>query len=243
MSAEREVRGECPKCEHPNHKYYTRVEGTIKLGHCFHCGYSSKQRAKRAPSTVSEGKREWNLPAGFSTDWEDWSAEAIDWVHQYGITPAECDRYKIGYAGGKVWLTIWDEQGLASMQGRSLDGTLPKYYTRKNRQAAFMSQHVNTTVILTEDVLSAVKAGRYTTTMALCGTSMNDVHLTKLLTIQPKRVLICLDNDNKEVRANQRKIKKTLDKYFECSIVRLDKDVKELTDKEIQLTIGVQDCE
>ena len=83
-------------------------------------------------------------------------------------------------------------------------------------------------------MLSAIKAGRHATGMALCGTSMHDVHLRKILELQPKRVLICLDNDNSIVRKQQRKCKKTLDKFVDdVLIIRMSKDLKAQTNEYI----------
>lgn len=227
---------QCPKCNHHNHKlYYTLSQGKER-GHCKHCGYGYTKNITGGYAKLHTNKtyNSFKLPNGFSSNWNDWIPEAVEWVHKYNISPTECIKYKIGMGTycDRLTTTVWDSEGLASMQHRALfPDQAPKYLTKKNRVYPF---HIDNgdVCVLTEDVLSAIKAGRYYSSMALQGTTLSDVYLSKLL--KYKLVLICLDNDNAIVRRQQRKIKKTLDMLVDNRLLLLDRDVKELTDKQIQ---------
>lgn len=235
-----EERLTCPSCQHPNKKFY--VNHAERKCHCFHCGYSDyrKEFSRRLPSSHKKPhseagipKREWSLPASYNTEPWTWPAEAQAWPAKYGIVESELTKHSIGYSEGRVWTPVWDSKGLAHLQGRDVFGTSDiKYITKKNRPAPFYIHH-NDVMIITEDVLSAIKAGRLCSAMALQGTNLGDVYMSKLLELQPKKILLCLDNDLSTVKKKQRDIKKSLDLFFDCVIVRLNKDLKEYTSNEI----------
>ena len=228
---------ECPKCRHHNHKLYYRIKSGYEVGHCKHCGHSYKTQLigghAKAQSKPLSTKAEYTLPKGFTSDWGGWRPEAVRWVTKYGITQAECEQYKIGMSPkcDRLWLTVWDGDGLAWMQGRALDGQLPKYNTLFNRQHPFYIDNGDT-IFITEDVLSAIKVGRQASAIALTSTSMSLMHLKYIC--RHKRAVIALDNDNSVVKKQQEKIKKALDNYIPASIWYVEKDVKEYTNEEME---------
>lgn len=224
------IRGHCPNCNHPNKKFYYTIEKGKRKGYCFHCGYSVNQKANyrdvqpKQPTTNNK----WTRPHDADNNWGRWTEEAIKWLMKYNINQVECIKYDIFYAPSwgkdRLWLTI----GEGHWQGRDLTGKDKiKYLTKKNTTQVFNIQGDNI-CLLTEDIISAIKGFKLTghSSMALSGTNLSKGHIKKLLDMDIDTVLVCLDNDNAKVRKLQETIKKRLDNFFNCSIVRLNKDLK-----------------
>ena len=90
------------------------------------------------------------------------------------------------------------------------------------------------TVVLTEDILSAIKVGRQYPAVALLGTNC-DVWTKNWLIKNYKRFIIFLDDDNKIVRRNQRVLKNTFGTLGEAHIITgVGRDPKHLSNAELQ---------
>lgn len=90
---------------------------------------------------------------------------------------------------------------------------------------------------MTEDVLSAIKVSRVpgNVGVALLGSSLKEPQAVKAARLG-RDVAVFLDNDNEQVRANQRKARKMLEPLAkgEVSILEQDKDPKEFTTEELR---------
>lgn len=90
---------------------------------------------------------------------------------------------------------------------------------------------------MTEDVLSAIKVSRVPGNIgvALLGSSLKEPQAVKAARLGGD-VAVFLDNDNEQVRANQRKARKMLEPLAKgaVSIIEASCDPKEMTTEEIR---------
>jgi len=123
-------------------------------------------------------------------------------------------------------------------QARRVDPTdLPKYITIAPKGRGRVTYHHfssgSDTLVIVEDILSAIKLGRHCDTIALLGTSFHDDDLLSIG--KYKRVIIYLDDDNAQVKRMQRKLKRRIS--YLCDDVQIyhsgGVDPKDLTDAEI----------
>lgn len=233
------IRDYCPKCNHPNKKFYYTINKGRKKGYCFHCGYkeSSKANYKDIQLRVELPTRgQVSKPSDADSNWGTWPREAVLWVMKYGITQQDCIQHGIFYAQSwgreRLWLTVGD----GHYQGRDLTGKDDiKYLTKRNETKTFFIGD-KPTCIITEDIVSAIKAYKFGySALALSGTNLMEQHVKKLLDRKVTNVLVCMDNDNAKVKRLQENIKKRLDNFFNCSIVRLNKDLKEYSFEEFEV--------
>lgn len=127
---------------------------------------------KKSLDTVSNGK----LPDDFTTSIP---VEKRVWFYKYGVTDALISKHGFGYSPSldRLVMPYYNKSGsLAFMQMRSNDPTaVPKYVSMVNTQCMFEVNTLNPllpeAVVLTEDILSAVKVGQVQTSASLLGTS------------------------------------------------------------------------
>lgn len=191
-------------------------------------------RRIRLPSDVSQSKDSRGLsiipPTGLA------------WLYKYEILDEEIKQYNICYSESykRLILPVYDASGLIYWQGRNLGKVTkenPKYlnirqsgaknvYFKIHRHNSVQSD----TLVIVEDILSAIKVGRYYNSLALLG-SYFPLDILKEFS-DYKKVFIYLDSDKwKESikaakRFNQLTGKQFIVKYHE-------KDPKALSDKEL----------
>lgn len=123
---------------------------------------------------------------------------------------------------------------------KSIDGALPKNLTILNDPRApcasfYESQGNNpyNTVMLVEDQLSAVKASRYVTSIALLGTYLPDSVVADLLSAGTQTIYIALDRDATETAIQ---IKREIGEIFKSVIVKhLPGDIKNMAPEETRI--------
>ena len=177
----------CPRC---------RASGKDRSGdnlvvysnghsHCFACNFHIKpdiweqMAAIAAPSKVSEHSptelvlpRD-NTPIGGSI----FSKEPQRWLRNYGITDSEMLKNKMGWCHTTQLLTfpVYDDNGkLLMWQGRNFGNvSTPKYLTEgpKSDIMHLVGKDSNV-LIVTEDLVSAIKVGRCYQATPLWGSSM-----------------------------------------------------------------------
>jgi DNA primase len=127
---------------------------------------------------------------------------------------------------------------LVGYQVRCLDDTKggPKYITvtqpTRWKEHYFISDASarGGTVVIVEDMFSAIKVGRHLPAIALLGTELKDMLALTMF----DKYLIWLDNDKATVKVKQAKIKRRLDLLGECAIIKTPLDPKDYTDEEIR---------
>jgi hypothetical protein len=156
------------------------------------------------------------------------------WLYKYGITEEEIREYKFGsyHNGSRLFLPVFDDDNLIYYQGRLLVGKGPKYLNvraagAKNVFFKTIDKTNCSTLCITEDILSAIKVGRYVQGVALLGSYM-PLSLTQIIKGYG-RVYLWLDPDKRKEAA---KYAKQFSSLTGVSVIPLftDKDPKEHDD-------------
>lgn len=148
-------------------------------------------------------ERKMCLPYDFTPDIP---ARGLTWLYDYGVEDHEIDEFGFGYSPSlkRLIMPVWDDDGsLLYWQGRTLDRDKefskdhPKYI---NVRAAGKDVHfkretgkVCGTVVLVEDILSAIRVGRQVDCIALLGSYIPDTISKEIKDYA--QVLIWLDPD------------------------------------------------
>ena len=162
------------------------------------------------------------------------------WVAQARISPLETKAYGIMYSPslGRVVLPItYKGEYMGYLSRRIFDDGTPKYVMRSKQPTKMLFRVANEAhsgvVVLCEDVLSAIRLGKYVTTFAILGTSVSDFALREL-TQGRDHAVIFLDYDNRIVIKKSRVLRNRLELLIDkVSLVDKPIDPKNLSDKEL----------
>ena len=229
---------------------YTRVDTNKVLYRCFNCDYKGVTSFRKAGKNV-KGEVAYPKEASIPDDAEFnpayWPREAKQWV---GELLGEAAKHKFYYSASQSRLVIpyFDAEGLLWTNARSLDKEVqPKYILRKTKRMGterpfyLNNWDAGNKVVLVEDCLSALQISRLegVTGIACMGTTISYENIQKLKYLQPTVVYVFLDNDNKDVKKNQIKMRKQLDLHLPCEVelVRGNKDPKQHTLEELNCLI------
>jgi len=232
-------------------RLYVRNRDGRLLGFCHNCqgkgAYGSGTRSHIRKPVASAPQWKVVLPSDYTTSWPDFHPAARAWLNKY-LGPADCKGYGIGWSSnvGRVILPVYTKTGeLVAYQSRRVlpydNG--PKYLTERSRRVKhpmFLgTRRYGTTVVLTEDILSAIVVGRVCPAVSLLGVHLSDDNLYELLDMGYKRFVILLDDDKPEVKAQQRKIAKRIGQFREVKVVTgHTSDPKEWTQQQIEEAIA-----
>ena len=178
------------------------------------------------------------LPADFDFNIPQ---EGIDWLRKYGMLHKEIINNRFGWSQDGIILKnkniriapmlvfpIYDEVGhLLMWQGRNFGKEGPKYITRGAKDVLhILGQHIESdTIVLTEDLLSAIKVSRIAPAMPLWGSFMS-LELARRLSSRFSKAVLWLDKDKAQEAAKQAA---NASHIFEkgCSSIRTERDPKE----------------
>lgn len=249
----------CPAGADRKKRLYVRKRDGGLIFWCHHCqSAGGKAGQKRYIKDRSDVQTTWTLrlPYDFEPDPDKWPVTARHWLSQYEIRGEEIQRYGIGYSDNtsRVILPVRRGTELTAYQSRRImewdQG--PKYLTDKHKSTRFPlflgTNGVGTltppapgrpdhrrTVVMTEDILSAIKVGRVLPAVSLLGVHLSDCNMYDLIAAGYRRFVVWLDDDNYEVRKQQRKIHKRLSNFGECILItNVGRDPKELITQEIR---------
>jgi hypothetical protein len=229
-------------------KLYLTGTETGVIGHCFRCnaggGIGLRQEnfiRKRANNVVDEVALV--LPADLKIGLVDCHPLMNVWLAKAGITQEEREQHAIGWSESRkrAILPIFMHGKLVAYQERRLlpNDTGPKYLTTRLRSVKHPlfqvgpSYHGGTMVIV-EDILSAIKVGRVANATALLGVYLPDESTRYVIRLKPDEVLVMLDNDNPQVRVQQRKVLRRLGAFVTTRRVFVDgRDPKLMSEEEL----------
>jgi hypothetical protein len=179
----------CPSCGSKDNL------GRYDDGHawCFGCGYKEPPKHRAIPSneeshvTIPTDLMK-QLPFLYNR-----------WLDSYNLTPEEKSFFKWSPSLKRmVTFVMQPGQGLF-WEGRSLT-TIPKSLNYGKKpfalfyQGRIQPQLEGDKVVIVEDVVSAIKVGRYLPTLCLFGNNLQENHM-KRIALQFKEVVVWLDDD------------------------------------------------
>lgn len=223
---------------------------------CFRCGasefkahgdFSIDQLRRRQAELAITQDRTVRLPHDFTTDIPP--SEAV-WLYKAGVGPSVSKHYGFGYSPflRRVILPIYKDGILDGYIARSTINARPKYIEKvvspsstvfiadPSIALAWPEDGLLATVpdiCLCEDILSAVRVGRYVrTTRAILGTTANPAQLSSI--DSSSNVAIWLDPD-KAGGKGAKAIQRTLSiQGYKVKLIRSAKDPKYYSNKEIR---------
>ena len=233
--------------------YLTGTEQGV-IGHCWRCGagggksFRSTNYIKKRSNLVLD-KDVIHLPDDMTTDPLECHPLMNVWLGKAGITREEREQHSIGWSEDRqrAILPIFMHGALVAFQERRLlpmdNG--PKYLTTRIKGVRHPLFQVGKTyhggtMVVVEDILSAIKVARVANATALLGVFLPDESTQYILRSKPTRVLIMLDNDNVQVRVQQRKILRRLGAFVTTRRVFVDgRDPKLMTEDELVTALGL----
>jgi hypothetical protein len=236
----------CPAGADRKRRLYVRKRDGKLLMFCHHCqGKGAKGGAKRHIRDRVPVLSHWKLalPPDY-TGSLDPAGRA--WLNKYGIGLSEQLKFKIGWSPsrGRVILPIYQDGELVAYQARRVlpYDTGPKYLTDKRRDVThptfLRTDRGGNTLVLTEDILSAIVVGRVVDAAALLGVGLDSSRLYRLLDKGYTRFVVVMDDDNAEVRKQQRAMQRLIGQYADVKVVKgHETDPKEWTEQQIQEAI------
>lgn len=243
------TRGNCPKDCGSGGTLIINHNTKGYSAHCFRCDFNDFQ--SKGKQSLAELARirdlndkaiNINLPLELPNDYTtEIPLHGRMWLYKGGITESVWRQYKLGYSASldRVILPVYSEEGsLVWYQCRAiLDGQKPKYIqpSRDRSSIMFRAKYegatTGDTVIIVEDILSAIRVGRHMQTMSLLGTKITTAQAARLAEF--KRVITWLDSDTAG-RKGAYTIRKTLGLVTEVGNITTKEDPKLLTDKKIK---------
>lgn len=201
--------------------------------------YTADSRVARVFSEVLDGCVQGT--GSYSEHLRDFGIHGRVWLNRYGITADEVLKYGITYdhKHDAVLLPVFDAEGCAGFQVRHLHPEYvgPKYLSYFVRQpgAVFCAGPGASMerLVITEDVISAIKVGRVVLATPLRTTQMNDRQLADILDTGVDQFQIWLDDDNTQVKQHQIALKRKLEKLGTCEVIKTANDPKCYSESEI----------
>lgn len=194
---------------------------------CHNCqrkGYYKDKEYHRSLSTLLAKKNntegsvtEVQLPDDVTRELDKFPPKALVWLYKARLTNEEIEQYDICYSPyyNRVILPVYDEKGdIIFWQGRSIDLQKDplKYFSsraKKDEVLFYATERTGDTVVIVEDVLSAIRVGRSMPSVCSMGVSMSQQQLMHIAS-NFNNAVIFLDDDNPTVRKRQLLIKRDL---------------------------------
>jgi len=238
-------RMDCPSCGHRKTFSVTNDGGTL-MWNCFHAECSVRGRTDRRitqsnadniVSILSKNTHKQTSPCPevpFEKP-KSWSRQISQKGLKYVDSVNTSGRYDDIYYDvrhKRLVYTIRDDDGkLVDGAGRTLIGARPKWYRYGNYRGGFKIG-TSDTLMIVEDIPSAISISDWVTGYALLGTSLREEHINVASTYS--KVVVALDRDATDKALT---MMRTLNNIVPTGILMLDKDLKTLGDEERERTI------
>ena len=236
---------DCPECGKKGTFSVTNNHGQY-LWNCFHAGCAEKGRTDHRItyantddilSILSKNTHK-QIPFCPKVPFEkpkSWSRQisqkGLDYVNSVNTSGRYDDIY-YDVRHKRLVYAIHDNDGtLVDGAGRTLIGAKPKWYRYGNYRGGFKIGTSDTLVIV-EDIPSAISISDWVTGYALLGTSLREEHINVISTY--RRVVVALDKDATDKALV---MARTLHSLLPTGIMMLDKDLKSMGDEEREHTV------
>jgi len=162
---------------------------------------------------------------------------ATNWLSSYGLLGREVIHAGLKWSPGweQLLIPLYDKDGhLCCIQAKNFNpkrASKAKYYNIGDKSLSDTRYGTGTTLVFTEDVLSAIKVGRVATGMPLLGTSIGRSRLAALRPLY-ERLIVWLDDDKWKEACEIAEAAKFLG--WNASTIFTPKDPKEYSTEELQ---------
>jgi len=241
------TRGYCPECMTEGKLWITRNIDSY-FCYCNKCSYKHRTKKKITLQSFSDMHKKNTsyennkafLPSDFTLKIPQ---EAMWWLLKYSISEFKAREYKIGYSPSlnRIILPIYDQGKLVFTQARAILPTqMPKYLSSKsvNKSKLLFKSFTKTpkTVVITEDILSAIVVSKVLPSVSIMGTVLSDYQLNYLVALKVP-IIVWLDGDSAGIKG-RKKITQDLELAgVPCSYICTSKDPKEYNTKEMERII------
>lgn len=214
---------------------------------CFSCGDFKPPPLKTRVESTFQPKPTQKTPYEIGLPYDATSnlpPFVTQWLRKYGITDDEAaaNNFKWTSCRQLLIMPVFSDTELLMWQGRNFDlvNKVPKYITY-GKPADILHIISNKkeeecdVIVLTEDLLSAIKVGRQFPAMPLWGSYMSLTSMVRLAH-RTKRVIFWLDADKRQAAAG---LSARASQFFQnSSIIYTEKDPKEYNDDQIYLEVS-----
>ena len=216
------------------------------LAYCHNCGLSgfkpvSTKAGEYSRILSSKVSRDADGPytGRRESNWDRWDGKAISFCTQGKVTDGLCKRYGIEYCSDDdaVYIPILKDGREIGYQLRNLSlGHCPKYETTAFEKPLFWySGNTNNTLVIVEDVLSAIRCAEYVSSLALLSSNMSDDIFEFIASTEHTDFIVFLDDDNRAVKKSQSKIAQKLSALGTVRVIHSNgKDPKEFNNEELE---------
>ena len=177
-------------------------------------------------------------------EWGDWPTGPRRWLKQYGISEREVKDNGIRFNPdcNLLFFPLRGGSGTACTQSRNFGTNGARYYTDIYPDSCPYHLVLNSSrpnIVLVEDIVSAIKVGRFRDTCATLGTNPKDCCIAWLVK-NYENFVIWYDDDNPHVKKSQRVLRNRLAQVGTARIVTgMGKDPKECSEKEIKEALWI----
>lgn len=220
--------------------------------YCFRCGpvgfephgtLSIEQVLERRKADKALRENGVNMPRDFTFDIPP---PARLWLQKAGVTAHTAEFYGIGYSPTtkRVIVPVWEDMKLVAVLARSVDGTKPKYIASMRSSNEYFTSASepteDTTVVVTEDVLSGIRCGAVFRSFALLGTGASPATIAGLskrvegLSGVPPAIAVWLDPDKAGQGASKKYVRALRLAGWDAYAVRSDRDPKYYSNAQIK---------
>lgn len=157
------------------------------------------------------------------------------WLWKYGITGAEIHENTIGYSSyyDRLVIPVYENHNLTCVQMRSISRK-PKYLNLGGSNSIFVRLRSDTDeVVVTEDIVSAIKVSRFVSTACTLGTNLNYIKASKIISLD-KKVSIWYDNDTAGIKGAVNGLKNLQLQGANVRVIRTQNDPKCYNNSEIK---------
>lgn len=184
----------CPKCATMGKDTRGDNLAVYNDGHsyCFGCGYyrsgAVSSFSDNAPTLESKGVF---LPSDCDTDY---TTQELEWIGQYELTRRDLLQYNTLHCDIGLLFPIFDD-GLLGYQVRTFKEGWPKWFGKGNLRDVFNILPAIKTLVLTEDIVSAIKVNKVGhAAMPVYGSTIKN-RFERLYKLGYRDVIIWLDPD------------------------------------------------
>jgi len=187
---------ECPACHIVGHK---KTFARYSDGHayCFYCSHYERGNFLTVLESPENDSNVVKLPYDAQNELP---VKCLIWLHKYEITRQELASHDIMYSKDRNFLIFpyyGDDKQLVAWQGRDFKpDPKSKWYSKGPLEDVFkLCGERSSTCVLVEDIVSAIKVGRYCQAMPLFGTNCRARRLAALKLLGIENLIIWLDPD------------------------------------------------